>query len=266
MPVLDHIETAVFMDVAQGADVTIPYAFNPGALDRWVAVMVFCWHPGNTGTANPPIPQDAEYAGLDLDQFKSGRSIDDPGADNVWAGLWYRHKFLGVQPLSGDVILKNWNRPAHVIAYVIGLRGLSNFPYLWESDGNNNGISTQVAAVCGLGPDSPFSLTGLALRAGAKVTGASGSAVILKQDEIEVALGSAMNTAIVQMPAPQTLSIVTFDGNASSAQIDLSPDAPNDPGQDIFAGGAIRWSGVVGQQRTAGRADPRVRIAGVVTE
>lgn len=224
MPIIDHIEKIV---APNSSGVTIPYTYNPGALNRYVLVLAMACHPDNTLVINPFSPT-AQYAGLELANPLTGRSLDEPGTTVAWCAAYSRSLLLGEQPLSGDVEVAV-NTSQNIVAYVIGFRGVGSFPYYWDRVAGNHGPSTAVVSVL----NNPYlAITALAIKNEAIVSSVSGDAEIIEQETISDGFGSITGT-LVLAPLGQNLTTCFLSGNAALGRIGWVPYADVDQGEDV---------------------------------
>lgn len=224
MPIIDHIEKIV---APNSSGVTIPYAFNPGALNRYLLVVAMTSTPTSI---SPSLPSTVTYAGAEFGNAKQGRSIGEGGGvPGVWCSAYARSLLLGEQPLAGDVVIA-LEFASNLIAYVIGFRGVGSFPYVWYSDQFNSVPQSNISALV---DNDYIGVAGFAIKDGGIITSVSGSAELLEQEAIDDDLLS-LTGSLVFMPQGQNLLTGTLNGNAGWGAIGWVPLADMDQGVDVL--------------------------------
>lgn len=227
MPILDHIEKAV---APASTGVTIPYAFNPGALNRYVLIVVnISYDPPD----DPIAGSSVSFGGLTFDIYRSGNSIGEGGGAPTTRCLAYARSAPVEAPLSGDAVI-NLGSAANLIVYVIGFRGVSTdqFHSVWENEGVNAVPSSATVIVM----NNPYvGIAGLALKDEGIITSVSGTAEIAEQETIVDGGGLlSLTGSIVMVPQGQNVTTAFFNGNAGHGRIEWVPYADMDQGIDVF--------------------------------
>lgn len=247
MPIIDHIEKIVVPNAV--GDVTFPFAYNPGALNRSMLVIIMVQHPFNSFPLDT-VANPVTYAGQVLDQNLFGQSTGEGGGSTpvVSCLAFNRTSFLVEAALSGNIIIPSVLFPANLIAYAVGMRGVPQaFDQRWDF-AQGNSIPSSAFAVS---MNNPFvGIIGAAIKDEATISSVSGTAAVAEQEVISDGVHS-LTGSVVLVDAGQNVTTCFLTGNAGSGRVGWVPNVYVDQGVDI-GGGAIVHAG--GQLAASARA------------